>query len=441
MSTSVHAAEINAAPVGMSLPRLLVLGLQHVFTMFGATVLVPMLTGLNVAVCLFMAGAGTLLFHLVTKGKVPAFLGSSFAFLAPIFASKAIATEMAINAGMVVDGISGSASTDFINSYVTGGIVVAGLVYLVMAGLIALVGVEKILKFFPPVVTGPIIMVIGLKLAPVAIGMAGFDGGANAPMAWLAFLSFAVVAGISVYAKGFLKVLPVMMGLLVAYLVALATGNVDFTPVVKAAATPFALPGFTLAKFDLSIVLITAPVALATMVEHIGDVIAIGETTGKDYIKEPGLQRTLIGDGLATSFSAMFGGPANTTYSENTGVLALTKAFDVRIMQIAAAFAMILGLMPPVAALIQTIPTAVVGGTAVVLFGMIASVGAKSLVDHKVNFNESRNLIVAAVILVLGLGGAVIKFAVVGVNIEFGGLALAALVGILLNAVLPETKK
>lgn len=424
----------------MSWVKLITLGLQHVFTMFGATVLVPLITGLDVGVCLVMAGLGTLLFHVITKGKVPAFLGSSFAFLAPMAASKVIATDLATTAGL-----EGQAFTNMVNSYVTGGIVVAGLIYLLLAGLIALFGVEKVLKYFPPVITGPIIIVIGLKLAPVAINMAGFDGGPNAPMAWLAVISFVVVAAVSIYGKGFIKVLPVLVGLLAAYAVAILTGNIDFTPVkvgVERMASGDFFPNFTLAKFNVSIILITAPVALATMVEHIGDIIAIGETTGEDYVKSPGLHRTLIGDGLATALSALFGGPANTTYSENTGVLALTKAYNPCIMQIAAVFAIILGFMPPVAAMIETIPTAIVGGVAVILFGMIAAIGARTLVEQKVDFSESRNLLIAAVILVLGLGGSMFSLKIGELDLSIGGLALAALVGIALNAFLPhpETK-
>lgn len=387
--------------------KMITLGMQHTFTMFGATILVPIITGLDISVALFMAGVGTLLFHLITKGKVPAFLGSSFAFIAPMLA---------------VAGTHGL-------EYARGGIVVAGLVYLILAGLMSIFGAQKIVKFFPPVVTGPIIIVIGLKLAPVAVDMASTD--------WiLAIVAFAIVTTVSVWGKGFIKVVPIIIGLLVTYLIAVVFGKVDFAAVGKA--DWFGIPEFTIAKFNLSAVLTVAPIALATMVEHIGDVIAIGATVDKDFMEEPGLNRTLIGDGVATAVSAMFGGPANTTYSENTGVLALTKAWDPIIMRIAAVFAICLSLVPKLGEAIQTIPTAIIGGISIILFGMIAAVGARTLVENKVDFTKARNLIIAAVILVLGLGGAVfpIEYGDNIVNIE--GMALAAIVGIFLNIILPE---
>lgn len=389
----------------ISLQKKIILGIQHTFTMFGATVLVPIITGFDISVALFMAGIGTLLFHLITKGKVPAFLGSSFAFIAPILA--------------VVE------KTNL--QYAQGGLVVAGLIYLIMAGLIAIFGVDKVISFFPPIVTGPIIMVIGLKLAPVAIDMASGN--------WmLAIVSFGIVTAISVYGRGFLKVLPILIGLSGGYIVALITGNVDFTPITEAAW--IGVPAFTMPKFSFETVMMIAPVAIATMIEHVGDVLAIGTTVNKDFINDPGLHRTLIGDGVATSISAMFGGPANTTYSENTGVLALTKVHDPSIVRIAAAFAILLGIMPKIGAVIKTIPTPIVGGISIILFGMIASIGARSLVEHKIDFTQSRNLIIAAVILVLGLGGASLPIAGIGITLE--GMALAAIVGIILNKVLPQ---
>lgn len=386
----------------------LVLGIQHVFTMFGATILVPIITGLNISVALFMAGVGTLLFHFITKRKIPAYLGSSFAFIAPILA----VAEM----------------SDL--PHAQGGLVVAGLVYLILAGLIYLFGVEKVLSFFPPIVTGPIIMVIGLKLAPTAIGMASEHWG-------LAIVSLATIIIVSMYAKGFFKIIPVIIGLIVGYIVSLISGNVNFAPITEAGW--IGLPDFTVAKFSFQTIMMVAPIALATMIEHIGDVLAIGATVGvgEEYLKNPGLHRTLIGDGLATSVSAMFGGPANTTYSENTGVLALTKVYDPLIMEIAAVIAVILGVVPKLGAFISTIPTAVVGGISIVLFGMIAAIGARTLVEHKVDFKEQRNLIIAAVIFVLGLGGAMLPIG--NVNIE--GMALAAIVGIILNKVLPQPKE
>lgn len=384
-----------------------VLGVQHTFTMFGATVLVPLITGLDISVSLFMAGIGTLLFHLVTKRKVPVFLGSSFAFIAPILA----VAEMKDLA------------------HAQGGIVVAGLIYLLLAGLIYFFGAERVVKFFPPVVTGPIIIVIGLKLAPVAIDMAKAHWG-------LAIIAFLIVTAVSVFTKGFMKIIPVIIGLIGGYLVAVILGQVDFTPIKEAAW--IGIPKFTVAKFDFESVLTVAPIALATMVEHIGDVLAIGATVEKDFMKDPGLHRTLIGDGVATSISAMFGGPANTTYSENTGVLALTRVFDPVIMRIAAVFAICLGIIPKLSAIISTIPVAVVGGISIILFGMIASIGARTLVERQVDFTKSRNLIIAAVILVLGLGGAVLPVELGQVSFSLEGMALAAIIGIVLNQILPE---
>lgn len=384
-----------------------VLGLQHLFTMFGATVLVPIITGLNISVALFMAGVGTLLFHFVTKGKVPVFLGSSFAFIAPMIA----VTEMSSL------------------QHAQGGIVVAGLVYLVIAGLIHLFGPEKIISFFPPVVTGSIIMVIGLKLAPIAIKMARNN--------WtLAVVSFVIVAIVSVYMKGFIKVLPVIFGLLGGYVVALILGVVDFAPVIEA--SWLGIPEFTVARFSLTTVLMVAPVAIAVAVEHIGDVLAIRGITGEDYVKDPGLHRTMLGDGLATAVSAMFGGPANTTYSENTGVLALTKVYDPLAMRIAACFAILLAIVPKLDAILATIPTGVIGGISIILFGMIAAVGGKIFVTNKVDFMKSRNLIITAAVLVLGIGGAAIPINVGAVSFAIDGMALAAIIGIILNKILPE---
>ncbi len=389
----------------ISLQKKVILGIQHTFTMFGATVLVPIITGFDISVTLFMAGIGTLLFHLITKGKVPAFLGSSFAFIAPVLA-------VAEKANL---------------QYAQGGLVVAGLIYLIMAGLITIFGAEKVISFFPPIVTGPIIMVIGLKLAPVAIDMASGN--------WmLAIVSFGIVTAVSVYGRGFLKVLPILIGLTGGYIAALLTGNVDFTAITEA--NWIGVPAFTTAKFSFETVMMIAPVAIATMIEHVGDVLAIGTTVDKDYINDPGLNRTLMGDGIATSISAMFGGPANTTYSENTGVLALTKVHDPSIVRIAALFAILLGVMPKIGAVIKTIPTPIVGGISIILFGMIASIGARSLVEHKIDFTKSKNLIIAAVILVLGLGGA--SIAIPGIDISLEGMALAAIVGIILNKILPQ---
>lgn len=389
--------------------KALILGIQHTFTMFGATVLVPILTGMDISVALFMAGVGTLLFHLITGGKLPAFLGSSFAFIVPI-------QMVAASEGL---------------EYAQGGIVVAGVVYLLIALLMQIFGAQKVIDFFPPIVTGPIIMIIGLKLAPVAIMNASDD--------WLlAGIVFIIVAALSVYARGFLKVVPVIVGLIAAYLIALAMNRVDFSAV--GAAQVVALPAFRMAKFSAQSIITVAPLALVTMIEHVGDVAAIGATVKKDFFKDPGLVRTLLGDGLATSLSAFFGGPANTTYSENTGVLALTGVWNPLIMRIAAVMAILLGLLPKVGAVIQSIPLGIIGGVSILLFGMIASVGIRTLVENQIDFSKPRNLIIAAVILVLGLGGAQLPIHIGTFSLTLEGMALAALAGIILNQILREKK-
>jgi uracil permease len=406
--------------------KTVILGLQHTFTMFGATILVPLLVGLDISVALFMAGSGTLLFHLITRGGVPLFLGSSFSFIVPI--------------GLAAAAFGGDVA------YALGGIVISGLMYLLLAVLVYFLGAKTVISWFPPIVTGCIIMVIGLILAPVAIDMAARGGPSYAPITatnWLlALMSFLIVVIVAVFLKGFARALPVLIGLVISYIIAAiltlagaTPGLIDFESVTNAAW--FGLPNFTMAKFDIRAIMIIAPVAICTMVEHIGDIMAIGAITNKDYLKKTGLHRTLIGDGLASVFSAMFGGPANTTYSENTGVLALTRQFNPTIMRIAAVFAMMLGFVPKLAALINTIPTAIVGGISIVLFGMIASVGARILVDNKVDFHKSRNLIIAAVILVLGIGNALIPIKIGNVEFELVGMALAAIVGIILNKLLP----
>ena len=419
MGDSINKGAIRDARE-LSVSKRILLGMQHTFTMFGATVLVPIITGLDISVALFMAGVCTLLFHLITKKKIPVFLGSSFAFIAPINA--------------VVVMIASRGSTNGL-AYARGGIVISGLVYVLVAILIYIFGVKKIVDFFPPIVTGPIILVIGLKLAPTAIDMASEN--------WmLAIVSFLTVVIVSIYAKGFLKVVPVIIGLAVGYVVAIITNNVVFTPVINA--SWIGLPPFEMAKFDFKSIMIIAPVAIATVVEHIGDVVAIGATVENDFLEEPGLHRTMLGDGMLTAFSAMFGGPANTTYSENTGVLALTKVWDPLIMRIAAVFAIILSVVPKLSSMISTIPTAVVGGISIILFGMIASIGARTLVEEHVDFKSSRNLIIAAVIFVLGLGGAVLPINLGFVSFSIEGMALAAIIGIIFNKVLtkdPVTKE
>lgn len=400
----------------LSVAKRTVLGVQHTFAMFGSTILVPIITGLDISVALFMAGVCTLLFHLITKKKIPVFLGSSFAFIAPIGAVVAMVTERG-----GADGLA----------YARGGIVVAGLVYVVVALLISVFGVEKIVGFFPPIVTGPIIMVIGLKLAPTAIDMASEN--------WmLAIVAFLTVVIVSIYAKGFLQLVPIIVGLGVGYVVAIITKNVDFGVITSAKWV--GMPGFSMAKFDFQSIMIIAPVAIATIVEHIGDVIAIGATVEDDFLEEPGLHRTMLGDGLMTAFSAMVGGPANTTYSENTGVLALTRVWDPLIMRIGAVFAIFLGFVPKLAGIISSIPGSIIGGISIVLFGMIASIGARTLVEEQVDFTQSRNLLIAAVIFVLGLGGAVLDINLGFVEFSIEGMALAAIVGIILAKVLRKTE-
>ena len=405
----------------------ILLGLQHTFTMFGATILVPIITGLNISVSLFLSGVGTLVFHLITKGKVPAFLGSSFAFIAPMLAVLYAKTGITNIQEATLEGQSELLAEGL--SYARGGIVVAGIVYLILSILIYFFGINKIIKFFPPIVTGPIIVVIGLKLAPTAVGMASNNYG-------LAIVSFTIVTVVSVFARGFIQVIPIILGLIGGYIVALATGNVDFS--IAAGVNWVGIPPFALPKFDFSSIMIVAPIALATMIEHVGDVLAIGSTVEKDFIKDPGLHRTLAGDGIATLVSAMFGGPSNTTYSENTGVLALTRVWDPKVMRIAAVFAMLLGLSPKIGILINTIPTSVIGGISIVLFGMIASIGARTLVDHKIDFTKPRNLIIAAVIMILGLGDAEFPIRFWVVNFTLESMALAAITGIILNRLLPN---
>lgn len=394
------------------------LGIQHLFAMFGATVLVPLLTGLDVSTTLLMAGLGTLLFHLLTKGKVPAYLGSSFAFLGGYAA--------------VAPMIDGQPNLEKL-PYACGGVFFAGLVYVILAGFIKAFGVDRVMRFFPPVVTGPIIISIGLILAPSAIG--------NAQQDWLlALIAVAVVIYFNIWGKGMMKIIPIIMGIVISYVVALLLKRVDFSVFQGASVVAVPLHPSQFMKFDFSAIVTILPIALATMMEHIGDISAIGATTGKNYIKDPGLHRTLLGDGLATSMAAAFGGPANTTYGENTGVLVLTKVYDPRVMQLAAVFAVILSFFPAVSAAIRSIPMAIIGGVSLILYGMISSIGVRNLVENQVDFTKSRNLIVAASIFVCALGFSGtggISFHVGEFTVTLSGLAIAAIVGILLNAVLP----
>lgn len=358
-------------------------------------------------VALITSGLGTLLFHFITQGKVPAYLGSSFSFIAPV-----------IMAGELY-GLE----------YARGGIIVAGMIYLIFAGLISIYGAEKIIRFFPPIVTGPIIIVISMTLAPNAINMASQD--------WLlSMVTLATIIGISMFAKGFFKIVPVIFGLGTGYILAALLGRIDYSPIIQA--SWIGVPNFSLPKFNLGAIMIVAPIALTTIVEHIGDVLAMSGVVKRDLAKDPGLTRTLIGDGVATSMAALLGGPANTTYSQNTGVVALTKVWDPKVMRIAAVITILIGLIPKLNAFTGTIPKPVIGGAVIVLFGMIASIGARTLVDNKVDFSKTRNMIIFAVILVFGLGGAVIPIKIGLVEIKLVGMALAAIVGIILNIVLPQ---
>lgn len=397
--------------------KTIILGLQHTFAMFGATVLVPILTGLPIATTLLMAGIGTLLFHLLTKGKVPAFLGSSFAFIGGYTAV----------APMLEDG---SSNTEML-PYACGGVFCAGLLYLVLAALIRGFGAKRVMKFFPPVVTGPIIISIGLILAPSAINNCATD--------WpIAIIALATVIVFNIWGKGMAKIVPILIGVAVSYVAAIIMGEVDFTGIQDEPI--LGLPELILMKFDVSAIITIMPIALATMMEHIGDISAIGATTGKNYISDPGLHRTLLGDGLATCLAAAVGAPANTTYGENTGVLALTRVYDPRVMRIAALFAIALACIPKVSFIIECIPAATIGGISFILYGMISAIGIRNVVENQVDFTRSRNTIIAALILVCALGfnslGG-ITFTVAGANITLSGLAIASIVGIIANAILP----
>ena len=409
----------------LGLPRMLVLGLQHLFAMFGATVLVPILVQsyglpLSIQTTLLFAGLGTLLFHVCTKLKVPAFLGSSFAFLGGF---EAVAK---LDVGRFAT-MTGEEKLP----YALGGIVIAGGLYLVLALLFKLVGPQKVMRFFPPIVTGPIIILIGLNLSGTAISNASTCW-------WLALVAIAIIIVANIWGKGMVKIIPILLGVVGSYIVALIAGQVDFTEVGKADFV--GLQQFVIAKFDLTSILVMAPIAIAAMMEHIGDMSAISSTTGKNFIADPGLHRTLLGDGLATVVAGMFGGPANTTYGENTGVLALSKVYDPRVIRLAALYAIILSFSPKFDALVNSIPTAIVGGVSFVLYGMISAVGVRNVVENKVDLTKSRNLIIAAVIFVSGLGFSStggITFTVGGADITLTGLAIAALCGVVLNAILP----
>ena len=413
-----------------------VLGLQHLFAMFGATVLVPAITGLNVSTTLLFAGLGTLLFHLITGMKVPAFLGSSFAFLGG-YAAIAPTADAAGNA------LDNSA----LLPYACAGVAVAGLVYLVLAGLFKVFGAKKVMRFFPPIVTGPIIICIGLSLAGSAI--------TNCNTNWLvALVAIVVVVVCNIWGKGMVKIVPILLGVVASYIFAVivdpATREAVATKVADAAwfglpviwnNTAFSIFG---ESFDggllLTSIVTIGPIALATMVEHIGDICAISSAVGKNYVADPGLHRTLVGDGLATTLAALFGAPANTTYGENTGVLALSKVYDPMVVRLAAVFAIVLSFCPKFAALIVAKPAATMGGVSLVLYGMISAVGVRNVVENQVDFTKSRNVLIAAMILGLAVGisytGSIV-IPIGSITLSLSGLAVAAIVGIVMNAVLP----
>ena len=410
----------------LGVPRMLILGLQHMFAMFGATVLVPILVQgyglpLSIQTTLFFAGIGTLFFHVCTRMKVPAFLGSSFAFLGGF---STVATLPAY------EGLDPQTKL----AYALGGVVVAGLLYLVLALIIKLVGVKKVMRFLPPVVTGPIIILIGLNLAPSAV--------TNASSCWwLAIVSIAIIVISNIWGKGMIKIIPILLGVVGSYVIAVIANFcgadlIDFSGV--AASQVVGIQPFMLPKFDVNSILVMAPIAIAAMMEHIGDMSAISATVGENFIENPGLHRTLIGDGIATSLSAMFGGPANTTYGENTGVLVLSKVHDPRVIRLAAIYAVVLSFSPAFAAIINSIPAAIIGGVSFILYGMISAIGVRNIVENKVDLTNSRNLIIAAVILVCGLGfSGGLTFHIGSTDITLTSLAIAAIAGIVLNAILP----
>ena len=427
----------------LGIPKMLILGLQHMFAMFGATILVPILVnsyfvdaygegpsrGLTVSVTLFCAGFGTLLFHLCAKLKVPAFLGSSFAFLS------GFAAVANLNTGKYA-----SMSVNDKAAYACGGIVVAGLLYLIFALIIRMVGVKRVMRYLPPVVTGPVIICIGLSLAGSAIN--------NASTNWfLALVALAVIIIFNIWGKGMFKIIPILMGVVIAYAVAVVLNAlgiknpdgsviINFAPVAQAGIV--GLPPLQLCKFDLTSIMIMAPIAIATMMEHVGDMSAISATVGENFLSDPGLHRTLLGDGLATAMAGFIGGPANTTYGENTGVLELSRVHDPRVIRIAAVFAIIVSFIPKVSALISTMPSSIIGGVSFMLYGMISAIGVRNVVENKVDLTKSRNLIIAGVIFVCGLGFSNgLSFTIGGTTVTLTALAIAAIAGILLNMILP----
>ena len=415
-------------------PRMMLLGFQHMFAMFGATVLVPALTGLSVSATLLFAGIGTLLFHFITKLKVPAFLGSSFAF---------IGGYAAVVSMGAAQGLDQAASLP----YACIGVFFAGLMYFILAGLFKAFGVKKVMRFFPPIVTGPIIIAIGLTLSGSAINNCHTNW-------WIALLALVTIVTANIWGKGMIKIVPILLGVVVSYTVAGLAGEADFSKVADAAwiGLPFQMQDTAFAVLKnpnwglvLTAIICILPISLATMIEHIGDMCAISSTTRINYLEEPGLHRTLSGDGLATAIASLFGAPANTTYGENTGVLNITRVFDPKVIRIAAVLAILFSFSPKFAAIVAAMPGATIGGVSLVLYGMIASVGVRNLIESKINLGESRNLIILSMILVLavgisyGPGGIVISLG--KATISLSGLAVAAVAGILLNALLPGKDK
>ena len=425
-SDSNKAAIFDARKLGY--PKMVLLGFQHMFAMFGATVLVPVLTGLPVSTTLLFAGIGTLIFHYITKLQVPAFLGSSFAFIGGYLTIKSIGVDMGMTQELALD-------------YACIGVFFAGLLYFVVALLVKMYGVDRVMRFFPPVVTGPIVISIGLVLSGSAI--------ANCQQNWLvAFAALLMVVVANIWGKGFIRIIPIIIGVIGSYVLAIFMGEVNFESLREAAwiGLPFDYNTTVLAVFDkpdytfmISAILAIVPIAVATIVEHIGDMCAISSTIGKNCLEDPGLHRTLIGDGIATSIASLFGAPANTTYGENTGVLNLTRVFDPMVIRLAAIFAIVISFCPKFAELIHLMPPATIGGVSLILYGMISAVGVRNLVEAKSDLVSSRNVIVVATILVLAIG---IKYGandqiLIG-DVQLSGLAVAAIVGVLMNAILPR---
>ncbi|MBQ2311215.1 MAG: uracil-xanthine permease [Firmicutes bacterium] len=424
-----NGAIYNARELGTG--KTLVLGLQHLFAMFGATVLVPIITGLSVSATLLFAGIATLFCHLVTGGKVPVFLGSSFAFLGGY---------AAIAPTQLADG-SPNPELSRLLPYACVGVACAGLLYLILALICKAVGSHRVMKFFPPVVTGPIIIAIGLNLAPSAINNCDDNW-------WIALVAIVVVIVCNIWGKGMIKIIPILLGVLASYVVAAVTGNVDWTPVAQAkwVGLPVAMENTVFGLFKggvdgnliVSAIITIVPIAVATMMEHVGDISAIGSTVGKNFIDDPGLHRTLIGDGVGTTIAALFGAPANTTYGENTGVLALTKVYDPFVIRLAAIYAIVLSFCPKFSAVIKAMPSATIGGVSLILYGMISAVGVRNVVENKTNFQESRNVIVAALILGLAIGIGYSEAGSIAIgSVHLSGLAVASIVGLVLNAILP----